>query len=699
MKKFKTVNFNDLEKSFFSELLNNYLNANNVIKVSTNTSTKEQEYNQVNSISNNDKNIFTTSRIYLKKKIPLPKSGYNSKKQIIKRIDIKNKMMEQIDNTYTGKPKMLKNDLSYQEKKNASVVNHENISIGKVDKIENINNINILLNNVNLELKSKKITNKIKTMKKSNNNGIKFYNKLYIESNLSNKFNTIGLKSKKENLISNKYNSINVSPFHTKKTSFKLEPKVIKLNIGNHLKIKEHKYKSINKNKLFLHNNPYHFSTNSRNALDKKMVNERIIRKNLKIKIDSNKYVCDPLDFFSYTGQDKNLYKENTEITQNEAETNPKGNFLSPKQWNLLLNEIKKSKLKHNKHLSSKVTEMDKNNIYYNRSLNTIEVNSYKYKNFHPLIKLKFENILFSSINTNFKIILIKFLDKKTLIEISSLNKTFYKSFRKKIYKLFYDKIIKSNNNSNYIVKILCSLTKYASTELQIKDEKKIKAIYDYYKNSTSNYNDLIKQDIIRTFPHEPYFNRNSNNIDKLFNLLNGYSNFNTNIGYAQGLNFLAASALFMFKNEEKTFIFLDGLINRFQLNQLISVNNQYLVDKVKYFSYILNKYCKDFINYLSTKFLSHDFFSDNWLITLFSSSMEKNKLYICWCFMTVFGWKFFYSFSVQLLLFYHNTLIQINERLLSTKMKELLKENQFIKDFDQIIKNTLSFMEEHIIL
>ena len=66
---------------------------------------------------------------------------------------------------------------------------------------------------------------------------------------------------------------------------------------------------------------------------------------------------------------------------------------------------------------------------------------------------------------------------------------------------------------------------------------------------------------------------------------------------------------------------------------------------------------------------------------------------------MIIFGWKFFYSFIIQLILFYEKNLMKINEGILSKQMKELLKSNAFIKDFNTIMKSTLIFMENNIIL
>ena len=66
---------------------------------------------------------------------------------------------------------------------------------------------------------------------------------------------------------------------------------------------------------------------------------------------------------------------------------------------------------------------------------------------------------------------------------------------------------------------------------------------------------------------------------------------------------------------------------------------------------------------------------------------------------MAIFGLKFFYSFIIQIILFYEKNLMKINEGKLSKQMKELLKSNVFIKDFNNIIKNTFDFMDKNILL
>ena len=123
------------------------------------------------------------------------------------------------------------------------------------------------------------------------------------------------------------------------------------------------------------------------------------------------------------------------------------------------------------------------------------------------------------------------------------------------------------------------------------------------------------------------------------------------------------------------------------------------MIQKIKYFEILLNKYIPDLNKYLNSKLLNHEFFSTGWIISVFSNNMDKNKLLICWCFMIVFGWKFFYSFIIQVLIKYKDSIINSAEKHLSDKMKNILSNEQFIKDFNYIIKNTFNFMLEHIIL
>ena len=165
-------------------------------------------------------------------------------------------------------------------------------------------------------------------------------------------------------------------------------------------------------------------------------------------------------------------------------------------------------------------------------------------------------------------------------------------------------------------------------------------------------------------------------------------------------MNFLGAISLFLFESEVKCFLFLDSLINRFELYNFYGIDaKNKIISKLLRYSYILNKYVPDIISYFNKQQISHDFFSTEWILTLFSNSMKKELLITSWAFMIIFGWKFFDSFVIQILIYYKEDIININVDNICMKMKGILKEKKFEEDYNNIIKKTFHFMNNNIIL
>jgi hypothetical protein len=222
--------------------------------------------------------------------------------------------------------------------------------------------------------------------------------------------------------------------------------------------------------------------------------------------------------------------------------------------------------------------------------------------------------------------------------------------------------------------------------------------MYESFCNQTS-YIDIILNDLSRTFPYDSKFKKNEVNYNKLYNILTKYSNYNPIIGYAQGLNFLFANALYLYDNEKNAFFYVDGLVKRFGLENYLAEKNSKLTLEINKFSKILSKYIPDIINYFEEKLINHEFFSTGWILTLFSNSMNYSNLFVCWNFMIIFGWKFFYCFVIEILIFYKNDILNTKENDLSQLMKNLLKTQKFNHDMSKIINNALIFMQKNIIL
>ena len=273
----------------------------------------------------------------------------------------------------------------------------------------------------------------------------------------------------------------------------------------------------------------------------------------------------------------------------------------------------------------------------------------------------------------------------------------FYKNFRNLFYNYLTQKLL-GEDKDIYIKKILRSIFKYSLFDE--KNKREIRSIYQSMKYPNKTYIDIINNDLSRTFPNDPNFKEGDKYYKMLFNLLNSYSNYNKNIGYTQGLNFLFGNAIYLFSSEEDIFLFIDGLINFLKLENYLGIDNQKnLPEKINQISNILEKYIPDLINVFNKKFVKIEIFLTNWILTIFSCSMNRKNLITCWCFMILFGWKFFHCLIIQILIKYQKLIFNLNEVELCNKMKNILNSKEFNDDFNIIINRTIDFMKDHIAL
>ena len=326
------------------------------------------------------------------------------------------------------------------------------------------------------------------------------------------------------------------------------------------------------------------------------------------------------------------------------------------------------------------------------------DVNMFPQKNALHITDNYITNIFCKATKENTKLnqTILNFLDDKSIICLSYINKDFYKCIRQVFYISIYNKICKNKDNI-FITKINESLINLVSNNL-CKKKAQLESIYSSLPTKTS-YKDLILNDLSRTFPNDLKFKKDSVYYNKLYNILTKYSNYNPIIGYAQGLNFLFANAIYLYDNEKNSFFYIDGLIRKFNLEDYYAEKNPKLAAEINKFAKILNKYIPDIINYFNAKLLNHDFFTTDWILTLFGNSMNSDNLFICWNFMIIFGWKFFYCFVIQILVFYQSIIFSTNENGLSQLMKNLLKEEKFSRNLPIIIEKALMFMQKNIIL
>ncbi|XP_057302285.1 growth hormone-regulated TBC protein 1-A-like [Hydractinia symbiolongicarpus] len=130
--------------------------------------------------------------------------------------------------------------------------------------------------------------------------------------------------------------------------------------------------------------------------------------------------------------------------------------------------------------------------------------------------------------------------------------------------------IEKSNKVKRYIRKGIPSELRpevwlNVSSAQQLKKENPQK--YEQYMagpNLEKKVKDSIQIDIKRTFPENIYFkDMDESLLAPLANVLTAYASYNSNIGYCQGLNYIAGMLLLVTKNEKDTFWLLVQMLDK----------------------------------------------------------------------------------------------------------------------------------------
>ena len=374
-------------------------------------------------------------------------------------------------------------------------------------------------------------------------------------------------------------------------------------------------------------------------------------------------------------------------ITKNKKLKTLTNNLI--KKGNLTINKELDSSEKDKHQMKNKDIKFGRNKIKYLRSRMKIE-------NLKTLNKREMKNKLNEILGYNNLIkIIFSFCegDINLLNKISIISKEIYKKIKPLIYKKISSMIYKYNSNidtKNKIKKYIMkhrSLFKLSSSLLYIR--------YNDLLFESNKYDNEIKKDLTRTFPDNILFKYGNIYYNKLYHILTAYANLNKNIGYNQGINYIAAHILYIFENEMDELIFLDALINILNLDKILdnNLNNEFYEKIFRNINSFILKQMPKLDKFLSDIKLNIEFFTTNWILTLFGDSIDNEFLVIIWDYMIIFGWKFIKYFILNILLKSENDILNSTENNLTFIKKNLLRNEKFRNNFDKIVKDTEQMM------
>ena len=683
--------------------LNNTISSNSLIDSSdiskSNLGNIKNKIKKQNLIENEKNNIFTKFKTHSHFDLWENKS---TKYRLIAR-KTNNCLEKEVSYSNENNPVYQKRNINFREKtemrgifekkeNNLSSIKSKNKNHNEtLNDLKKLNKKRVIHKNENLKKNSIK---KIDSKKEKNDLKIKNENKNNCKKN-TNDTNILTDKIKKKNLLKN--NNFNDNNF----------------NINNNRYI----FNTLQTDKMDFINSNFDRNNHNSNSLKRKDIKNKrnifnnefdnSIKKGKSKAINKIEYKVKNIRYYEFI-KDKNLNK-NKIINIKEPE---KKN--SKKKEKIKIIEENKSKQLNKEifYLNYPYSEEELEEKYLIRDIylftnNMINMANRSSKMKNCIIKvLKNEGIsekeykriasLFLSIYKEEKILdkIMNYCDNNTLNKLSLINKHHYEYIKPLIYqriKLKIKYINENNKNINNIIKK--SVLQYTPLS-NLSSAMVLKKYKDLLYELNDKYDQQIKKDLLRTAPDDISFKYGKENYNKLYHILSAYSNYNKNIGYVQGLNFLAAHCMYIYQKEIDAFIFLDGLIQKFKLENLFGANNE-LNDKLNEVEIAVSKWCPEINNHLKKISLNYDFFTCKWMVTLFSSHMNIKYLFQLWDYLIIFGWKFFKGFVIGVIKYKENLIKQSSLETITKIMNDILKAKEFENNFYNIINDAFIYINK----
>ena len=281
-------------------------------------------------------------------------------------------------------------------------------------------------------------------------------------------------------------------------------------------------------------------------------------------------------------------------------------------------------------------------------------------------------------------ILILSFLSYKDYLRLQSVSKKFYnilknKRIRKKYILhsqisideqlIFYESNINIKKLKNILIKELMDY------KISSNIYKNILSLAKQAEEKDSKYKSVlqeIKRDINRTFYTEKFTKGNGKLI--LINVLSCLAFIRPEIGYCQGMNFIAGALIELIEEEEKIFWIFLSFIDNIDMNLLYLKNMPDYSIRVFQLNYYIKLYFPNLFNHFKRNQITPDIIFSKWILTIFANYLPFETCYKIWDLFILDKWKAIFRISIILLDTMKDKLIQfdLNQFCLFIKSKEI---------------------------
>jgi hypothetical protein len=207
-----------------------------------------------------------------------------------------------------------------------------------------------------------------------------------------------------------------------------------------------------------------------------------------------------------------------------------------------------------------------------------------------------------------------------------------------------------------------------------------------------------IIKDLDRTFPGCSLFtDKYGGGQRKLFKVLSNYSKYNKEIGYVQGMGYIAALFL-IYMDERSSFYLLHSIIKNYELESIILPGFPGLKKKFYVLLNLEKKFVPKVYEILKRDEIFPSLYASEWFICLFSKDLKPSVLVRIFDTFLYEGYKVIYRFALAFLKMKENEFIRCKPGVMFTM--DIVKELLCDIDVDILFKTAFNFhlSKKHIV-
>ncbi|PNF31918.1 Growth hormone-regulated TBC protein 1-A [Cryptotermes secundus] len=199
---------------------------------------------------------------------------------------------------------------------------------------------------------------------------------------------------------------------------------------------------------------------------------------------------------------------------------------------------------------------------------------------------------------------------------------------------------------------------------------------------------DIVRTDLPRTFPDNIFFSAGENHQQQLYNILVAYAHDNHEVGYCQGLNYIAGLLLLVTKSEDTTFWLLKVLVERIFPNYYTRTMDGVITD-IDVLDELIRLKIPEVHRHVASVGLPWAVITTKWFICLFAEVLPIETVLRIWDCLFYEGSKIIFRVCLTLVKRNQGSILQCKDfSSLAECFKEITRDSLVIEchDFMQSI-------------